>query len=183
MIFAFFKELLICDWEKPRLKTIIKHINTFVFERTSRPSHDLNSRDSADDLQEEMRLARLGLAADTEDDPSPSDNENASIDVLAKATGNIAIRDSSEAPTPVSTITTTSTLTASVVASNSSLITSLQVHHGPGPQSDEMIAGAVAVVEEAVKTTKSKAGRPKKSKVLQDGDVEAPKRRGRSKKC
>ncbi|KAG2114791.1 uncharacterized protein F5147DRAFT_822298, partial [Suillus discolor] len=31
MIFMFFKELLICDWEKPRLKTIIKHINTFVF--------------------------------------------------------------------------------------------------------------------------------------------------------
>ncbi|KAG1856137.1 hypothetical protein F4604DRAFT_1542443, partial [Suillus subluteus] len=31
MIFMFFKELLICDWDKPRLKTIIKHINTFVF--------------------------------------------------------------------------------------------------------------------------------------------------------
>ncbi|KAG2147411.1 uncharacterized protein EDB93DRAFT_1104089 [Suillus bovinus] len=44
MVFAFFKELLICNWEKPHLKTIIKHINTFVFERTSRPSHDLNSK-------------------------------------------------------------------------------------------------------------------------------------------
>ncbi|KAG2103088.1 uncharacterized protein F5147DRAFT_809483, partial [Suillus discolor] len=110
MIFMFFKELLICDWEKPCLKTIIKHINTFIFERTSCPSHDLNSRDSADDLQEEMCLARLGLAADTEDDLSLSDNENASIDVLAKATGNIALRDSNEAPTPLSTTTMTSTL-------------------------------------------------------------------------
>ncbi|KAG2120422.1 uncharacterized protein F5147DRAFT_785152 [Suillus discolor] len=163
MIFMFFKELLICNWEKPRLKTIIKHINTFVFERTSRPSHDLNSRDSADDLQEEMCLTRLGLAADTEDDLSPSDNENASIDVLAKATGNIALCDSNEAPTPLSTITTTSTLTASV-ATNSSLITSLQVYHGPGP--DEIV-GEVTVVEEVVKT-KSKAGRSKKSKDLQE---------------
>lgn len=119
-----------------------------------------------------MRLARLGLAADSEDDPFPSDNENASIDILTKATGNIAIRDPNEAPgpTPLSTITTTSTLTASVV-SNSSLTASLQVHHGPVP--DETV-GEVAVVEEVVKT-KSKAGRPKKSKVLQDGDAEAPK--------
>ncbi|KAG2108864.1 hypothetical protein DEU56DRAFT_711579, partial [Suillus clintonianus] len=33
-LFAFFKELLICGWEKPRIKTITKHINTFVFERS-----------------------------------------------------------------------------------------------------------------------------------------------------
>ncbi|KAG1891709.1 uncharacterized protein F5891DRAFT_964237, partial [Suillus fuscotomentosus] len=104
MIFMFFKELLICNWEKPYLKMIIKHINTFVFERTFCPSHDLNSRDSADNLQEEMCLAQLGLAADTEDDLSLSDNKNASIDVLAKATGNIAICNSNEAPTPLSTI-------------------------------------------------------------------------------
>ncbi|KAG2033412.1 hypothetical protein BDR03DRAFT_985073 [Suillus americanus] len=31
-VIAFFKELLICDWEKPRLKGIIKSINNFVFE-------------------------------------------------------------------------------------------------------------------------------------------------------
>ncbi|KAG1748934.1 uncharacterized protein EDB91DRAFT_1079054 [Suillus paluster] len=55
-LYAFLKELLLCDWEKPHLKGIIKHINTFVFERTSRrPTH--NTEDSADDLQEEMRLA------------------------------------------------------------------------------------------------------------------------------
>ncbi|KAG1808955.1 uncharacterized protein BJ212DRAFT_1203781, partial [Suillus subaureus] len=31
MLYAFFKELLVCDWEKPCLQGIIKHINTFVF--------------------------------------------------------------------------------------------------------------------------------------------------------
>ncbi|KAG1844284.1 hypothetical protein C8R48DRAFT_678487 [Suillus tomentosus] len=41
-VFAFFKGLLICNWEEPRLKGVIKNINNFIFERTSRPSHDLN---------------------------------------------------------------------------------------------------------------------------------------------
>ncbi|KAG0705637.1 hypothetical protein DFH29DRAFT_780556, partial [Suillus ampliporus] len=30
-LYAFCKELLVCDWEKPHLKEIIKHINTFIF--------------------------------------------------------------------------------------------------------------------------------------------------------
>ncbi|KAG2147410.1 uncharacterized protein EDB93DRAFT_1250550 [Suillus bovinus] len=97
-----------------------------------------------------MCLAQLGLVAvDTEDDPSLSDNENAGIDVLTKATGNIAICDANEASTPLLTITMMSTLTASAAESNSSLITSLQVHHGPGPDSDETIGKSIDTLLES----------------------------------
>ncbi|KAG2115635.1 hypothetical protein DEU56DRAFT_761629 [Suillus clintonianus] len=162
-VFAFFKELLVCDWEKPHLKEITKHINTFVFEHASRPSHDLNSRDSTDDLQEEMHFAQLGLAADAEEDPSDPDLDT-SIDVLAKAAGMITI---------VSALTT---------ASHSSSVSSSQpVFHKPVAETE------VIVIEETdIQKMKSKAGRPKKSKVVWEGDngpgESVPQRRGRSKK-
>ncbi|KAG2081486.1 hypothetical protein BD769DRAFT_1683949 [Suillus cothurnatus] len=194
-VFAFFKELLICDWEKPHLKGVVKNINNFVFERTSRPSHDLNIRDSAKDLEEEMRLARLGLAAEAGDSEDTSDHKEykgdkngASIDVLTKATGTITICDPNEAPVPPEPmISTTDTITSALtVSSNSAVITgnSPCVYDGPGDETE------VVVIEEtniqSVKP-KSKAGqRPKKSKAqegdnIDSGPASAP-RHGRSKK-
>ncbi|KAG1847176.1 hypothetical protein DFJ58DRAFT_843266 [Suillus subalutaceus] len=134
--------------------------------------------DSAEDLQEEMCLARLGLAAEARDSEDMSDNEegdkNASIDnVLAEATGTITIHEPDEVPVPPGPmISTTDTMTSALtVSSNSSLITGSSpcVYDGPVDETE------VVVIEETniqpVKT-KSKAGRwPKKSAVLQEGDV------------
>ncbi|KAG2090023.1 uncharacterized protein F5147DRAFT_658284 [Suillus discolor] len=129
------------------LKGVIKNINNFVFERTSRPSHDLNIRDSAEDLEEEMCLARLGLAAEAGDSEDMSDHEEyqgdkngASIDVLTEATGTITIRDPDEAPVPPDPmISTTDTMTSALtVSSNSAVITGSSpcVYDGPGDETE-----------------------------------------------
>ncbi|KAG1884130.1 hypothetical protein F4604DRAFT_1919973 [Suillus subluteus] len=194
-VFAFFKELLICDWEKPCQKGIIKNINNFIFECTSHPSHDLNMRDSAEDLEEEMRLARLGLAAEAGDSEDMSDHEEfkgdkngTSIDVLTEATGTITIRDPDEAPVPPEPmiLTTDSTTSALTVLSNSAVITGSSPHayDGPGDGTEVVLIEETNI--QSVKP-KSKAGpRPKNSKAQEGDDIDsgpatAP-RRGRSKK-
>ncbi|KAG1879906.1 hypothetical protein F4604DRAFT_1923125 [Suillus subluteus] len=180
-LYTFFKELLVCDWEKPRLQGIIKHINTFIFERTSCSSHNLNTRDSVDDLQEEMCLARLGLAVEVDEDQPASDDEDAdknldaNIDVLTKAAGTITIHESSDRapgpPTLSSTTTVTSTLT---VSSNSLSISTLQVSDsGPVDETEVVVIKETNI--QAVETkSKSKSGRAKKSKVVQEGDDSIP---------
>jgi hypothetical protein len=109
-----------------------KNINNFIFECTSRPSHDLNIRDSAEDLEEEICLAQLGLAAEAGDSGDMSDYEEckgdkngASIDVLTKATGMITIHDLDKAPVPPEPmISTTDTITSALtISSNSAVIT------------------------------------------------------------
>ncbi|KAG2071460.1 hypothetical protein BDR04DRAFT_1117656 [Suillus decipiens] len=165
-LYAFFKELL----------GIIKHINTFIFEQTSRSSHNLNTRDSIDDLQEEMHLAQLGLAAEADEDQSATDSEklNASINVLAKAAGTITIHESLDGtpgpPTLSSNTTVTSTLT---VSSNSSSISRLQVSDGPVEETEVVVVKETNI--QAVETKpKSKSGRAKRSKVVQEGDDSIP---------
>ncbi|KAG2048531.1 hypothetical protein BDR06DRAFT_975917 [Suillus hirtellus] len=164
-VFAFFKELLICDWEKPHLKGVIKNINNFIFEHTSCPSHDLNIRDSTEDLEEEMCLTQLGLAAEAGDledmsdhEEYKGDNNGASIDVLTEATGTITIRDPDKVPVPEPMISTTDTMTSALtVSSNSTVITgsSPHVYDGPGDETE-----VVAIEETNIQSVKpkSKAG-------------------------
>ncbi|KAG1776560.1 hypothetical protein EV702DRAFT_1046154 [Suillus placidus] len=174
-VFAFFKELLICNWEKPCLKGIIKNINNFVLNALLAPLTILIPEIP---LKIFKKISEAGDSEDMSDDEE-GDKNSASIDVLTRVTGTITTCDPDEAPVPPGPLT---------VSSNSNLITGSSpcVYDGPGDETE------VLVIEETdiqpVKT-KSKAGRrPKKSKAVpQEGDVidsgpAAAPRRSRSKK-
>ncbi|KAG1844279.1 hypothetical protein C8R48DRAFT_678484 [Suillus tomentosus] len=155
----------------------------------------LNIRDSTEDLEEEMHLARLGLAAEAGDSEDMSDHEEykgdnngTSIDVLTEATGTITIHDPDEAPVPPEPmISTTDTMTSALtVLSNSAVITGSSpcVYDRPGDETE-----VVAIEETNIQSVKpkSKAGqRPKKSKAQEGDEIDSgpasARQRGRSKK-
>jgi hypothetical protein len=171
-IFAFLKELFIRDWENSRLKGIIKQINNFIFERTSRTSHHLTTSGLVEDFSEEMRLARLGLAAAAEEEGEEDLYDNTddnSIVLLTRATGTVAITDLDAPGPPASADTIVATVTAA--ASSSSLISGLQ---NQGGQLTFEETEVVEVEENESQPVKRKAGRPKKV----DGDHGPPPRRG-----
>ncbi|KAG1735739.1 uncharacterized protein EDB91DRAFT_1250365 [Suillus paluster] len=169
-LYTFLKELLLCDWEKPCLKGIIKHINTF---------------DLADDLQEEMCLAQLGLAAEVEENLSDDEDvHDANIDILTKNTGAITIHESDEVPGPPGptlSLTNDTVTSTHTVASHCSSISKLQVCDGP-VDSEEIEVVIKESNSQAIETTKSKSSRAKKSRVpVSEGDDGTSRRHGRSK--
>jgi hypothetical protein len=123
-------------------------------------------RDSAEDLEEEMRLARLGLAAEAGGSEDMSNHEEfkgdkngTSIDVLTEATGTITICDPDEAPVPPEPMvsTTDTTTSALTVLSNSAVITgsSPRTYDGPGDETEVVLIEETNI--QSVKP-KSKAG-------------------------
>ncbi|KAG1719386.1 hypothetical protein EDB19DRAFT_1836773 [Suillus lakei] len=143
----------------------------FPKKARGRPQELNMGRDSADDLQEEMCLTQLGLAADADEDPSDTKDANLymSIDILTKTTGTITIGDSDGAPGPPSTSPITTAMSVLTAVSNSPSIGSLQVYHGPVEETEIVVIKETDI--QAVKM-KTKVGQSKKSKVVQGRDSE-----------